>query len=209
MIGAVKASDLAIAKGNKNLGRQLTNIAALGIPVGMALAGKASYDAYKAWKAKRRENAEKTASIEETGIYPEEVVYAMDSAEALYDDCLEKMAYAEDLYADAADYLNYYDYLEKQANEAEKDNQFYSNRLARDVGMGIATGVTAKTLKSIADPLVKKRDKRGLTLAGLAGLAGLARLGYGTRGIYDAYKQYATRPEKTASALETFVATIR
>lgn len=84
---------------------------------------------------------------------------------------------------------------------AEKDNQFYSNRLARDVGMGIATGVTARTLKDIADPLVKKRDKRGLALAGLAGLAGLARFGYEARGIYDAYKQYATRPEKTASAL--------
>ena len=83
---------------------------------------------------------------------------------------------------------------------AEKDNQFYSNRLARDVGMGIATGVTARTLKDIADPLVKKRDKRGLALAGLAGLAGLARFGYEARGIYDAYKQYATRPEKTAAA---------
>lgn len=156
MIGAAKASNLAIAKGYNNLGRQLTNIAALGIPVGMALAGKASYDGYKAWKAKRKENAE------ETGIYP-----------------------------------------------AEKDNQFYSNRLARDVGMGIGTGVAAQTLKAIADPLVKKRDKRGLALAGLAELAGLAHFGYGARGIYDAYKQYATRPEKTASALETFVATIR
>lgn len=162
MIGAVKASDLAIAKGYQNLGRQLTNIAALGIPAGMALAGKASYDAYKAWKAKKRENAEKTASIEETSIHP-----------------------------------------------AEKDNQFYSNRLARDVGMGIGAGVAAHTLKDIADPLVKRRDPLGLTLAGLAGLAGLARFGYEARGIYDAYKQYATRPEKTASALETFVATIR
>lgn len=66
MIGAAKASELAIAKGYQNLGRQLTNIAALGIPAGMALAGKASYDAYKAWKAKKRENAEKTASALET-----------------------------------------------------------------------------------------------------------------------------------------------
>ena len=117
MIGAAKASDLAIAKGYQNLGKQLTNVAALGIPIGMALAGKASYDCYKAWKAKRKENAEKTASIEEAGIYPEEAAYAMDSAEALYNDCLEKMAYAEELYADAADYLNYCDQMEKQANE--------------------------------------------------------------------------------------------
>ena len=116
----------------------------------------------KLGKQKKREDAEKTASIEETGIRP-----------------------------------------------AEKDNQFYSNRLARDVGMGIGAGVAAETLKTIADPLVEKRDKRGLALAGLAGLAGLARFGYEARGIYDAYKQYATRPEKTASALETFVATIR
>lgn len=60
---------------------------------------------------------DKLASIDETGIYPEEAAYAMDSAEALYNDCLEKMAYAEELYADAADYLDYYDYMEKQANE--------------------------------------------------------------------------------------------
>lgn len=60
---------------------------------------------------------DKLASIDYTGIYPEEAAYAMDSAEALYDDCLEKMAYAEELYADAADYLNYCDCMEKQANE--------------------------------------------------------------------------------------------
>lgn len=60
---------------------------------------------------------DKLASIDYTGIYPEEAAYAMDSAAALYDDCLEKMAYAEELYADAADYLNYCDYMEKQANE--------------------------------------------------------------------------------------------
>lgn len=60
---------------------------------------------------------DKLASVDYTGIYPEEAAYAMDSAEALYDDCLEKMAYAEELYADAADYLDYCDYMEKQANE--------------------------------------------------------------------------------------------
>lgn len=86
------------------------------IPVGIygTVQGvKGLYNAYKAHETKPT----KTASIEETGIYPEEAAYAMDSAAALYDDCLEKMAYAEELYADAADYLNYCDYMEKQANE--------------------------------------------------------------------------------------------
>lgn len=86
------------------------------IPVGIygTVQGvKGLYNAYKAHETKPT----KTASIEETGIYPEEAAYAMDSAEALYNDCLEKMAYAEELYADAADYLNYCDQMEKQANE--------------------------------------------------------------------------------------------
>lgn len=79
---------------------------------------KGLYHGYKTLRTRPKNNAaEKTASIEETGIYPEEAAYAMDSAEALYNDCLEKMAYAEELYADAADYLNYCDYMEKQANE--------------------------------------------------------------------------------------------
>lgn len=87
-----------------------------GIPVGIyadVQAAKGLYNAYKAHKTKPT----KTASIEETGIYPEEAAYAMDSAEALYNDCLEKMAYAEELYADAANYLDYCDQMEKQANE--------------------------------------------------------------------------------------------
>ena len=88
--------------------------------------------------------------------------------------------------------------LERQSatkTAADKDNQFYSNRLSRDVGMSVGLNF-ASNLARPASPAVA---------AGLKLLSG----GYGVRGVYDAYKQYATRPEKTASVLETFVATIR
>lgn len=99
-------------------------------------------------------------------------------------------------------------YLYKCA--AEKDNQFYSDRLARDVGMGFGMGLGSAALSSAAIPLgLKGHTNLALAAGGLGTLTSLAGLGYGVRGLYDAYKQYATRPEKTASALETFVATIR
>lgn len=93
---------------------------------------------------------------------------------------------------------------------ADKDNQFYSNRLARDVGMGFGMGLASGALNSAVIPLeLKGHTNLALAAGGLGTLTGLAGLGYGVRGLYDAYKQHATRPEKTASALETFVATIR
>lgn len=99
-------------------------------------------------------------------------------------------------------------YLYKCA--AEKDNQFYSDRLARDVGMGFGMGLTTAALNNAAIPLwLKGHTNLALAAGGLGTLTGLAGLGYSARGLYDAYKQHATRPEKTASALETFVATIR
>ena len=99
-------------------------------------------------------------------------------------------------------------YLYKCA--AEKDNQFYSDRLARDVGMGFGMGLGSAALSSAAIPLgLKGHTNLALAAGGLGTLAGLAGLGYSARSLYDAYKQHATRPEKTASALETFVATIR
>ena len=76
-------------------------------------AGVYGYNRYKKNKAEQ----EKTASAYYTGVYPEEAIYAMDSAAALYNDSLEKLAYAEELYADAANCLDYYGYMEKQANE--------------------------------------------------------------------------------------------
>lgn len=99
-------------------------------------------------------------------------------------------------------------YLYKCA--ADKDSQFYSNRLSRDIGMGFGMGLASGALNRAAIPLgLKGHTNLALAAGGLGSLAGLAGTGYGVRGLYDAYKRYATRPEKTASALETFVATIR
>lgn len=96
----------------KNKGR----VAGAGAAAAALTAG--SMYGYKKYKEKQASAedlyAEKVASVMETGVDPEEACMAMDAAEAMYNECLEKMAFAEELYGDAVEYLGE---LEKQAAE--------------------------------------------------------------------------------------------
>lgn len=95
--------------------------------------------------------------------------------------------------------------LAKAAAARSEENQKYSDRLVRDVGMSSTTGVAANLLGSAAIAASGRGKSRlALGLGAGAAAAGLASLGYGARGLYDAYNQTKTRPEKTASAEEIY-----
>lgn len=78
----------------------------------------AEYEAYMA-EQEEAEYIDKLASVAEYGVAPEEAYLAAETAVDLYNDCLEKMAYAEALFNEADEYFAALeaDQMEKQAAE--------------------------------------------------------------------------------------------
>lgn len=83
--------------GVRNINRDhLIGAGAAAGTAGVVAGAKAAYNRYKEKQASiygydpYADYMDKLASVDYTGIYPEEAAYAMDSAAALYDDCLEK-----------------------------------------------------------------------------------------------------------------------
>lgn len=83
----------------------------------------------------------------------------------------------------------------KTAAEVSDEYRHYSDRLSRDVGRSAALSVATPVLAGGLAAAGHAKPAMGLYAAGMLG-----SLGYGTRGLYDAYKQMKARPsEKTAA----------
>lgn len=83
----------------------------------------------------------------------------------------------------------------KTAAEVSDEYRHYSDRLSQDVGRSAALSVATPVLAGGLTAAGLGKPAMGLYAAGMLG-----SLGYGARGLYDAYKQMKARPnEKTAA----------
>lgn len=118
--------------------------------------------------------AEKLAAAEDY-LTVDDAVLAMDAAESMYADAMEKLAFAEDLYGEAAEFIVACDELEKEAAEEP---------LLLPMGKGpknraIKAGRDAKDAVVNADRYAKTHKGRvGAGIAGLAALGGAGVYGY-------------------------------
>jgi hypothetical protein len=118
--------------------------------------------------------AEKLAAAEDY-LTVDDAVLAMDAAESMYADAMEKLAFAEDLYGEAAEFIVACDELEKEAAEeplllpmgkGTKNRAIKASRDAKDAVVN--AGRYAKTHKG----------RVGAGIAGLAALGGAGVYGY-------------------------------
>ena len=118
--------------------------------------------------------AEKLAAAEDY-LTVDDAVLAMDAAESMYADAMEKLAFAEDLYGEAAEFIVACDELEKEAAEeplllpmgkGKKSRAIKAGRDAKDAVVN--AGRYAKTHKG----------RVGAGIAGLAALGGAGVYGY-------------------------------
>lgn len=118
--------------------------------------------------------AEKLAAAEDY-LTVDDAVLAMDAAESMYADAMEKLAFAEDLYGEAAEFIVACDELEKEAAEeplllpmgkGKKNRAIKAGRDAKDAVVN--AGRYAKTHKG----------RVGAGIAGLAALGGAGVYGY-------------------------------
>lgn len=118
--------------------------------------------------------AEKLAAAEDY-LTVDDAVLAMDAAESMYADAMEKLAFAEDLYGEAAEFIVACDELEKEAAEeplllpmgkGKKNRAIKASRDAKDAVVN--AGRYAKTHKG----------RVGAGIAGLAALGGAGVYGY-------------------------------
>lgn len=118
--------------------------------------------------------AEKLAAAEDY-LTVDDAVLAMDAAESMYADAMEKLAFAEDLYGEAAEFIVACDELEKEAAEEP---------LLLPMGKGtknraIKAGRDAKDAVANAGRYAKTHKGRvGAGIAGLAALGGAGVYGY-------------------------------
>lgn len=118
--------------------------------------------------------AEKLAAAEDY-LTVDDAVLAMDAAESMYADAMEKLAFAEDLYGEAAEFIVACDELEKEAAEEP---------LLLPMGKGnknraIKAGRDAKDAVVNAGRYAKIHKGRvGAGIAGLAALGGAGVYGY-------------------------------
>ena len=118
--------------------------------------------------------AEKLAAAEDY-LTVDDAVLAMDAAESMYADAMEKLAFAEDLYGEAAEFIVACDELEKEAAEEPlllpmgKGNKNRAIKASRDAKDAVVNaGRYAKTHKG----------RVGAGIAGLAALGGAGVYGY-------------------------------
>lgn len=118
--------------------------------------------------------AEKLAAAEDY-LTVDDAVLAMDAAESMYADAMEKLAFAEDLYGEAAEFIVACDELEKEAAEEPlllpmgKGNKNRAIKAGRDAKDAVVNaGRYAKT----------RKGRVGAGIAGLAALGGAGVYGY-------------------------------
>ena len=128
--------------------------------------------------------AEKLAAAEDY-LTVDDAVLAMDAAESMYADAMEKLAFAEDLYGEAAEFIVACDELEKEAAEEP---------LLLPMGKGNKNGAIIPAGRDAKDAVVNAgryaKTHKGRVGAGIAGLAAL-----GGAGVYG----YNKLKEKRAS----------
>lgn len=122
---AEEAKMLSAGKGGRQAAMEFLkkHKKALGGAGAAAAAGAALY----AYNRKKEASAEeydydmdyvnKLASIEETGVTPDEAYAAAEYAMDVYNDAMEKIAFAEDLWNESDEYFNTLEALEKEAAE--------------------------------------------------------------------------------------------
>ena len=140
--------------------------------------------------------AEKLAAAEDY-LTVDDAVLAMDAAESMYADAMEKLAFAEDLYGEAAEFIVACDELEKEAAEeplllpmgkGKKSRAIKAGRDAKDAVVN--AGRYAKTHKG----------RVGAGIAGLAALGGAGVYGYNKLKEKRA-SEYAPRAGMVGAAL--------
>jgi hypothetical protein len=136
--------------------------------------------------------AEKLAAAEDY-LTVDDAVLAMDAAESMYADAMEKLAFAEDLYGEAAEFIVACDELEKEAafEDFEIDD---TTRVAPEVtsGEGLRAGRFANAkararvakahagakMRAAGKAIAANKGKIGAGVAGLAALGGAGVYGY-------------------------------
>lgn len=136
--------------------------------------------------------AEKLAAAEDY-LTVDDAVLAMDAAESMYADAMEKLAFAEDLYGEAAEFIVACDELEKEAafEDFEIDG---TTRVAPEAtsGEGLRTGRFANAkararvakahagakMRAAGKAIAANKGKIGAGVAGLAALGGAGVYGY-------------------------------
>lgn len=136
--------------------------------------------------------AEKLAAAEDY-LTVDDAVLAMDAAESMYADAMEKLAFAEDLYGEAAEFIVACDELEKEAafEDFEIDG---TTRVAPEAtsGEGLRAGRFANAkararvakahagakMRAAGKAIAANKGKIGAGVAGLAALGGAGVYGY-------------------------------
>ena len=169
---AGKAREMATNVGRASKAKTEAAIAYLAAHKPQALAaagaaglGAAAYGAYRYNKEKTasieeayEDYMDKLASIEETGVTPEEAYFAAEAAVELYNDCLEKMAYAEELFNDADNYFAALEECEEFEKQAAEYMPIASSTL------GALAGATAGYVAGAKFPAMRN----GVAMAGMA-----------------------------------------
>lgn len=116
--------------------------------------------------------AEKLAAAEDY-LTVDDAVLAMDAAESMYADAMEKLAFAEDLYGEAAEFIVACDELEKEA--AFEDAGRFANAKAR---ARVAKAHAGAKMRAAGKAIAANKGKIGAGGAGLAALGGAGVYGY-------------------------------
>lgn len=136
--------------------------------------------------------AEKLAAAEDY-LTVDDAVLAMDAAESMYADAMEKLAFAEDLYGEAAEFIVACDELEKEAAfedfeidgttrvapEATSGEGLRAGRFANAKARArVAKAHAGATMRAAGKAIAANKGKIGAGVAGLAALGGAGVYGY-------------------------------